>query len=110
MAMEEIEDPKSVITPKPTGSYVLIENPLYEKIEDLEKELNKLPESEKDEYIKNNISIIWENICALDIGPEVRSIKKGDILITTPLLAKGAIPIMKDKFLMLRERDFVAIW
>ena len=95
---------------KPLGSFVLVRNPLHGKLEAMEDALEKMPEKDRMEYLKENMYDVWQDLEILGVGPRVETLTVGDHVATEPELAKRGIVVMGGEYLMIRESDFVGLW
>jgi hypothetical protein len=96
---------------KPLGSYVLIKNPLTREMFGKEKELlEKLPEDQREEYMKAHYDSLWDGVEILAIGPDVRGLKVGDKAVTNGMLVSNGTYTQKDTYILVREGQFVAVW
>lgn len=93
---------------KPLGAYVLIENPLKAGlVEEIEKKIEKLPPKDREDYIKKYHRDIFENIGVVAVGPDVTSIKEGDVVVSNPELLSRAHAIEGENFLLVSFTSFI---
>jgi len=96
--------------PKPLANYVLVANPIYGKTETMEGDIAKLPPAEREAFMKHNMYDIWQDMEVLAVGPSVVTLKVRDAVISTPTLAAAGIVVCEEKYLMIRESNFVGLW
>ena len=106
----ELSDEMVEVVPKPLSSLVLINNPLYGKMDEMQEELDKLPPEAAEEYMRENIYSLVDRVKVIDVGPDARGINPGDELTTTMSSLEGAIKVCDEKYLLVRSSSFYAVW
>ena len=98
--------------PQPTMNYVVVENPLHNKVETLATDLAKLPENEKANYLRQQVANAFDELEVLAVGPGVTDERLilGAKVATTMSLADQAVTLSTKQYLYLRESAFFAVW
>lgn len=98
--------------PQPLWNDVLIANPMADraKTEEIEKTAKKLPQAERDEFVREHLASIWENVEILAVGSECRQLKTGDHVCGTPEAVTGGSPTPDGNYLFINERAFRGRW
>jgi hypothetical protein len=97
-------------TMKPARHYVLIKNPLFGKIDDLEKGAEELPEEQRQEFVTKALGPIWENIEVVAVGEGVLDFKAGDIVVTDARAIANGMYISEEEYLLVRDNAFMGTW
>ena len=97
--------------PQPLFSDVLIKNPLANGVVDeIEKEAKKLPEKQRGDYLKEQMSTMWGKVEILLVGPDCRALTEGDFAVADPGAVSSSIPTPDNQFLFVSERAFKGKW
>lgn len=99
--------------PKPLDGQVLILNPFYGKDDEmtrLEKELERMPEKDRDEFRKKNFYEIWHHLIVIGVGDQVKDLKAGDEVVSTATEMASAIVLCDEKYLLTRRGSIKAKW
>jgi hypothetical protein len=109
--MEVTNDAVEVRIPKPLDSQILIKNPITtDAVSELEELGKKLPEKEKKEYYKKQMSKMMDSLEVVSVGPDVKDIEKGDKLVGTEDILQSASPTPDSKFLFVRRSAVKGKW
>lgn len=98
----------------PTFKDVILENPLFEKTEQVRKELAKMPEKNREQYLKENVDGIWNKVNVVKVSEDVASttkIKEGSVVFVdhSRILDVG-MPIAEGKFIQVSVNLIKGIW
>lgn len=97
--------------PKPLFSDVIIRNPITDELmATIDSKISKLPEKEREEYLRSNLKDLWAKVEIIEVGSDCRSLKKGDIGMASHSIASHSVPTPDGKFLIVPERMFKAVW
>jgi len=97
--------------PVPYWDNVVIKNPLSgEFMEKFEDELSLIPEKDREEYKREHLQGVWDNIEILSVGPDCSAAKKGDVVIIKNANPNKWTFVSEEKYIMLSERDFIGRW
>lgn len=103
----------SIIIPTPLDSHILVKNPFYGKdaeMDKLEKELEKMPEKDRDEFRKKHFYDVWHNLEVVKTGASVLDVAVGDTLISTAHAMQNVVVLCDERFLMSRRSNFIGKW
>jgi hypothetical protein len=96
--------------PTPIGSDVVIANPITAEVAaEIDKVAAKLPQKEKEEFFKKNMTDLWSCLEILAVG-DCRFLKAGDFVFGTPEVLQSAVAVPGEKYLIIRESAFKGKW
>lgn len=104
-----MEEEMEVLLPTPAPHYVIIENPLGDKMTELQKEVDKLPEKDRVEYVKKHATTMFENIKIMKVGAGVW-FKENSLGISTPERLQDGVGIIDGKYIIVRETSIISVW
>lgn len=97
--------------PTPLFSNVMIKNPMQKAMtEALDKELNLLPEKDRNAVLEEKMKTMWGEVRILAVGDTCSTLKKGDSCVATPTAVTQSIPSPGGEYLFVPERAFIAKW
>lgn len=100
---------EEIILPKPLRNDLFVANPVFGQ-ENLIKELKHIPEAKQADYIKNNLSPLFERVTVHSIGGNVTSCAAGDEVFMLPGATVDGISFMEGRFILISERNVTAVW
>jgi hypothetical protein len=97
--------------PTPTFKDVIVENPLFDKTEEIRKELEKMPEKNREEYLKKNIDHVWDKVKVIKVSKNVTEVKTNDVVFVDPIkVTDVGIPLQEGKYIQIPEYLIKGIW
>jgi DNA integrity scanning protein DisA with diadenylate cyclase activity len=98
----------------PTFRDVIVENPLFDKTEEIRRELEKMPEKNREEYLSKNVEDVWNKVKVVKVSKiikETGEIKEGSLVFVDPSrVLEVGIPLQKGKYVQISETLIKGIW
>lgn len=99
------------VLPRPTFRDVILVNPLFKKTEEIRATLEKMPEKNREQYLKDNVEHAWDRVEVLKVSNSCEEVKEGDfVLVDANVVINRGMQIYEGEFVQVPETAIKGVW
>lgn len=99
------------VLPRPTFRDVILVNPLFNKTEEIRTKLEKMPEKNREQYLRDNVENAWDRVEVLKVAKGCEEVKEGDFVsVDANIVVNRGFQIHEGEFVQVPETAIKGVW